>query len=99
MKAHWAGLLSNASEIHVNAPPHHAIMNDMPQYIYHSEKNNKFFGRYSNLTKDVEFEENKVYEVLNVTNADNVAGRSDSKSSRNESIKSIRRRRRKLRRT
>ena len=42
-------------------------MNDMPQYIYHSEKNNKFFGRYSNLTKDVEFEDNKVYEVRNIT--------------------------------
>ena len=53
--AQWAGLLSGASEIHVNAPPHHPMMSTMPQYIYHSEKNRKFFGKYYNSTKDVEF--------------------------------------------
>lgn len=54
--AQWAGLLSNATEIHVNMPPHHPIMPDMPQFIYHNEKTKQFFGRYSNVTMDVEFD-------------------------------------------
>ena len=54
--AQWAGLLSNANEIHVNAPPVHPMMPGMSQYIYHNEKKKLFFGKYSNSTKDVEFE-------------------------------------------
>mmetsp|Transcript_19155 Transcript_19155/g.26378 ORF Transcript_19155/g.26378 Transcript_19155/m.26378 type:complete len:426 (+) Transcript_19155:24-1301(+) len=80
--AHWAGLLSNASEIHVNAPPHHAIMEDMPQYIYHSEKTNKYFGRFDNKTRDVEFEANKQYDVKNTTNTINTTVISPVKRSR-----------------
>lgn len=37
-------------------PPHHPVMPDMPQFIYHNEKTRQFFGRYSNITKEVEFE-------------------------------------------
>lgn len=55
--AQWAGILSNATEIHVNMPPHHPIMADMPQYIYHSEKSKQFFGRYSTTQKEVIFED------------------------------------------
>jgi len=42
-------------------------MEDMPQYIYHSEKANKFFGRFDNTTRDVEFEANKQYDVKNAS--------------------------------
>lgn len=45
--AHWAGLLSSATEIHVNAPPVHMLMPQMPQYVYHDEAKQKYFGRYS----------------------------------------------------
>ena len=54
--AYWAGLLSNATEIHVNGPPHHSNMGgDFPNYIYHNEKARKFFGRWDNNTKDIEY--------------------------------------------
>eukprot|EP01040_Poterioochromonas_malhamensis_P010642 gene10640-11588_t len=42
--AFWAGLLSNASEIHVNSPPLHPLMDTRPQYIYHSDRGNAYFG-------------------------------------------------------
>lgn len=51
--AFWAGLFSNASEIHVNAPPHHPLMADMAHYIYHSEKGKRYFGRYNNVSRDI----------------------------------------------
>lgn len=54
--AFWSGLFSNASEIHVNAPPHHPLMADMTHYIYHSEKGKKYFGRYNNITHDIYYE-------------------------------------------
>ena len=54
--AQWAGLLSNATEIHVNYLPYHPIMPNMPQYIYHDEKKKSFFGRYHEIKKDVVFE-------------------------------------------
>ena len=38
-------------------PPHHPIMADMPQYIYHSEKSKQFFGKYNSTQKDVVFED------------------------------------------
>lgn len=53
--AQWAGMLSKAEEIHVNAPPYHPSMSTMPQYIYHNEKKKTYFGRYDNKTRDVEF--------------------------------------------
>ena len=40
----------------MNAPPVHPMMAGMSQYIYHNEKKKLFFGKYSNSTKDVEFE-------------------------------------------
>lgn len=54
--AFWSGLFSNATEIHVNAPPHHPLMADMAHYIYHSEKSKKYFGRYNNVTHDIYYD-------------------------------------------
>ena len=54
--AQWAGLLSNATEIHVNNLPYHPIMPGMPQYIYHDEKKKQFFGRYNEVKKELVFE-------------------------------------------
>jgi len=51
--AFWSGLFSNATEIHVNSPPHHPLMADMAHYIYHSEKGKKYFGRYNNVSRDI----------------------------------------------
>ena len=45
--AFWGGFLSNASEIHVNAPPHHQLMTGHPQYFYHDEGKRKYFGHQS----------------------------------------------------
>jgi hypothetical protein len=56
--AYWAGLLSNATEIHVNGPPHHPMMAGMMQYVYHDQKKRLFFGRYNNKTNDIDFEMN-----------------------------------------
>lgn len=53
--AFWAGLLSNATEIHVNAPPHHPVMNNRPQYIYHSDRSKSYFGIYNSSLNDIEF--------------------------------------------
>eukprot|EP00601_Ochromonadales_sp_CCMP2298_P021991 CAMPEP_0173303164 /NCGR_PEP_ID=MMETSP1143-20121109/18744_1 /TAXON_ID=483371 /ORGANISM="non described non described, Strain CCMP2298" /LENGTH=872 /DNA_ID=CAMNT_0014243857 /DNA_START=97 /DNA_END=2716 /DNA_ORIENTATION=+ len=44
--AFWGGLLSNATEIHVDAPPHHAVMSGSHQYTYHNEKTGEYFGKY-----------------------------------------------------
>jgi hypothetical protein len=42
----WAGLLSNASEIHVD-PNHFRPMGpDYPEFIYHSERYDAYHGRY-----------------------------------------------------
>ena len=55
--AFWAGLLSNASEIHVNGQPHHPNMGaSMPQYVYHLEKAKSYFGRFNTTTNDIEYE-------------------------------------------
>jgi hypothetical protein len=54
--AYWAGFFSNASEIHVNAPPHHLLMTSVPNYVYHNQKEKKFFGKYSNTSKDIEYQ-------------------------------------------
>jgi hypothetical protein len=53
--AFWAGLLSNATEIHVNSPPHHPVMPHRPQYIYHSDRWNAYFGRYNSSLNDIEY--------------------------------------------
>jgi hypothetical protein len=53
--AFWGGLLSNATEIHVNAPPHHQLMQSSPQYIYHSEQKKTYFGRYDEKENDIVF--------------------------------------------
>lgn len=64
--AMWAGFLGDATEIHVD-PTHHRLMGSKaPQYIYHSEKLNLYYGtmaqssgnqieyayRYDNSTSD-----------------------------------------------
>jgi hypothetical protein len=54
--AFWAGMFSNATEIHVNAPPIHPLMPHNSQYIYHDEKNRMFFGRYNATANDIEYE-------------------------------------------
>lgn len=53
--AQWAGMFSNASEIHVNYLLHPTMPN-MPQYFYHYEKERKFFGRWNSSNNDVDFE-------------------------------------------
>jgi hypothetical protein len=53
--AYWAGLLSNATEIHVNGPPYHPMMGGMPQYVYHDQKKRMYFGRFNNKTNDIDF--------------------------------------------
>jgi hypothetical protein len=54
--AFWAGMLSNATEIHVNAPPLHPLMPHNTQYIYHDEKHRMYFGRYNASANDIEYE-------------------------------------------
>lgn len=53
--AQWAGMFSNATEIHVNYLLHPTMPN-MPQYYYHYEKERKFFGRWNSSNNDVDFE-------------------------------------------
>eukprot|EP01039_Chlorochromonas_danica_P005709 gene5709-6293_t len=56
--AFWAGFLSNASEIHVNAPPLHAVMaqgDDPGRYIYHSERARLYHGRYNTSSGDIDY--------------------------------------------
>eukprot|EP01038_Epipyxis_sp_PR26KG_P004163 gene4163-5927_t len=54
--AYWAGLFSNATEIHVNAPPYHQLMYGKSQYIYHNEKEKKFYGYYNATSNDIEYQ-------------------------------------------
>ena len=55
--AFWGGFLSNATEIHVNAPPHHQLMSGRPEYIYHHEKDRTFFGKQSTKYEyDIDYE-------------------------------------------
>ena len=55
--AFWGGFLSNATEIHVNAPPHHQLMSGRLEYVYHHEKDRKFFGRQSTKYEfDIDYE-------------------------------------------
>lgn len=54
--AYWAGLLSNATEIHVNAPPRHRVMFDMPQYVYHDDMQQMYFGRYNSTVNDIVYD-------------------------------------------
>jgi len=55
--AFWSGLFSNATEVHVNGPPHHSSMGaSMSHYIYHLEKAKLYFGRFNTTTNDIEYE-------------------------------------------
>lgn len=56
--AFWGGLLSNATEIHVNAPPHHSVMYGMNNYIYHNEKTKEYFGSYNAKENDIIYRTN-----------------------------------------
>lgn len=56
--AFWGGLLSNATEIHVNAPPHHSVMYGMNQYVYHNEKTSEYFGSYIASKNDIIYRTN-----------------------------------------
>ena len=51
-------MFSNASEIHVNAPPHHQVMYGMPQYVYHNEKTGEYFGQYHAAKNDIIYRTN-----------------------------------------
>lgn len=54
--AFWAGFLSNASEVHVNAPPLHPLMPDLAwKYIYHNQKRREYFGKYNISTGQIEY--------------------------------------------
>ena len=49
--AYWGGVLSNATEIHVNAPPNHPLMEyNGDLYVYHDQKARQYFGKF-NLTE------------------------------------------------
>ncbi len=49
--AYWGGVFSDATEIHVNAPPKHPLMEyNGNLYKYHDEKNRLYFGTF-NLTE------------------------------------------------
>lgn len=49
--------MSNATEIHVNAPPHHQLMSGLEQYIYHDEVKKMYFGRLSKKYQfDIDYE-------------------------------------------
>lgn len=48
-------MLSNATEIHVNAPPYHPLMPHNDQYIYHDETSRMYFGRYNITANDIEY--------------------------------------------
>ena len=49
--AYWGGVLSSATEIHVNAPPKHPLMEyNGALYVYHDEKARQYFGKF-NLTE------------------------------------------------
>ena len=49
--AYWGGVFSNATEIHVNAPPRHPLMEyNGDLYIYHDEKSRLYHGKF-NLTE------------------------------------------------
>ena len=54
--AYWAGLFSDAIEIHVNAPPHHPVMAAMPHYVYHDEKNKNYFGKFNATEGDIVYQ-------------------------------------------
>lgn len=47
------GIFSNATEIHVNAPPHHLVMHGMPHYYYHNEKTREYFGKLNESMNDI----------------------------------------------
>lgn len=45
--AYWAGVLSSATEIHVNAPPKHPLMPEISTYVYHDDKAKLYFGKFN----------------------------------------------------
>ena len=47
-------MLSNATEIHVNAFVH-PTMPTMPQYVYHSDRYKEYFGKFNSVSKKIEF--------------------------------------------
>lgn len=52
--AFWAGFLSNASEVHVNAPPLHQVL-PASNYIYHHEKARLYYGRFNHTSGDIDY--------------------------------------------
>jgi hypothetical protein len=54
--AYWAGLFSDAVEIHVNAPPHHPVMSAMAHYVYHDEKNKNYYGKFNTTEGDIVYQ-------------------------------------------
>jgi hypothetical protein len=57
--AYWGGVFSNATEIHVNAPPKHPLMeyNDN-LYIYHDEKARLYYGKFNLTAYDLVYKVN-----------------------------------------
>jgi hypothetical protein len=52
--AFWAGALAqNASEVHVNSPPHHPLMHNFSNYVYHNEGLDKYFGYLNESLKEI----------------------------------------------
>lgn len=57
--AYWGGVLSKATEIHVNAPPHHPLMEyNGALYVYHDEKARTYFGRFNLTEYDLVYSKN-----------------------------------------
>ena len=51
--AFWGGLLSNATEVHVNAPPLHPLMPTESMYTYHDQAKKEYFGKYNRKEKKI----------------------------------------------
>ena len=54
--ATWAGMLSNATEVHLNAPPISPVMPSFPQFVYHSEGKKLYFGHWNQTSRQLEYQ-------------------------------------------
>lgn len=60
----------------MNAPPHHANMGAAyPQYIYHNDKTQQYFGRFDTKEQDIVYD-NKYLATSHTSSADSTAATS-----------------------
>jgi hypothetical protein len=50
--AFWAGVLSNATEIHVDPTYHKGMGIAHPQYVYHNYRRALYYGKYQRTVGD-----------------------------------------------